>query len=40
MAMNDWDWQLYPETEGFVSGLIRSFLDGKHQLHPFHRLGG
>ena len=26
--MNDWDWQLYPETEGFVSGLIRSFLDG------------
>jgi len=28
MATNEWDWQLYPETEGFVSGAVRSFLDG------------
>ena len=28
MAPKDWDWQLYPETETFLSGLVRSFLDG------------
>jgi hypothetical protein len=28
MVMNDWDWQLFPETQKIVSGSIRSFLDG------------
>lgn len=26
--MRDWDWQLYPEAESMVFGLVRSFLDG------------
>lgn len=26
--MGEWDWQLYPETDEFVSGLIGSFMDG------------
>jgi hypothetical protein len=28
MGMSDWDWQLYPDTERAISGLVRSFLDG------------
>ena len=27
VATEEWDWQLYPETEAFLSGLVRSFLD-------------
>jgi hypothetical protein len=27
-ASNAWDWQLYPETEVFLSGLVGSFLEG------------
>jgi hypothetical protein len=37
MVMNDWDWQLYPETEDFVSGLVRSFLDGNSYAEVIRR---
>jgi hypothetical protein len=37
MAMKDWDWQLYPETEDFVSGLVRSFLDGDSYADEIRR---
>ena len=28
VEMNEWDWKLFPETEAFLSGQIRSYLDG------------
>jgi hypothetical protein len=26
--MKDWDWQLFPKTETFLNGLLRSFIIG------------